>query len=108
MRRKAFNMFFSFLYPVADFLTITFTILLSYKVYRILGIGQYVYYEKIHIIPMSLMASLAAVIILFIFGAYRSADYADLSAFGGLHGLKTNGLKTLCWNDKDRGRRSPQ
>ena len=71
MRRKAFNMFFSFLYPVADFLTLTFAILLSYKVYRVLGIGQYVYYEKIHIIPMSLMASLAAVIILLIFGAYK-------------------------------------
>jgi hypothetical protein len=77
MRKKAFNIFFSFLYLVADFLTITFAILLSYKVYRILGIGQYVYYEKIHIIPISLLASLAAVIILFIFGAYRSADYAD-------------------------------
>ena len=71
MRKKAFNIFFSFLYPVADFLTIAFAIMASYKVYRILGIGQYVYYEKIHIIPMSLMASLAAVIILFIFGAYK-------------------------------------
>jgi FlaA1/EpsC-like NDP-sugar epimerase len=71
MGRKAFNMFFSFLYPVADFLTINFAILLSYKVYRILGIGQYVYYGKIRIIPISLMASLAVVIVLFIFGAYK-------------------------------------
>lgn len=71
MGRKAFNMFFSFLYPMADFLTITFAILLSYKVYRILGIGQYVYYGKIYTIPMSLMASLAAVIVLFVFGAYK-------------------------------------
>ena len=62
MRRKAFNMFFSFLYPVADFLAINFAILLSYKVYRSLGIGQYVFYEKIRIIPMSLMASLAELI----------------------------------------------
>jgi purine-cytosine permease-like protein len=77
MRKKAFNMFFSFLYPVADFLAINFAILLSYKVYRIFDIGQYVYYQKIHIVPMSLMASFAAVIILFIFGAYKSADYAD-------------------------------
>ena len=77
MRRKAFNMFFSFLYLVADFLAISFAILLSYKVYRILGIGQYVYYEKIHIIPLSLMASLAVVIVLFMFGAYKSADYTD-------------------------------
>jgi hypothetical protein len=37
MRKKAFNIFFSFLYPVADFLAINFAILLSYKVYRILG-----------------------------------------------------------------------
>jgi len=64
-------MFFSFLYPVADFLAINFAILLSYKVYRILGIGQQVYYEKLHIIPISLMASLAALIILLIFGAYK-------------------------------------
>ena len=71
MRRKAFNMFFSFLYPVADFLAINFAILLSYKVYRILDIGQYVFYEKIHIITMSLMASLATVIVLLIFGAYK-------------------------------------
>jgi purine-cytosine permease-like protein len=62
---------------VADFLAINFAILLSYKVYRIFGIGQQVHYGKIHIIPMSLMASLAVVIVLFIFGAYKSADYTD-------------------------------
>ena len=71
MRRKAFNMFFSFLYPVADFLAINFAILLSYKVYRILDIGQYVFYEKLYVIPISLMASLATVIVLLIFGAYK-------------------------------------
>ena len=103
MRKKAFNMFFSFLYPVADFLTIAFAIMVSYKVYRILGVGRYVYYEKIHIIPMSLMASLAVVIILFIFGAYKRE-----SNLLNAEEIKNVGLKTLCWNDKDRGRRSPQ
>jgi hypothetical protein len=103
MGRKAFNMFFSFLYPAADFLTITFAILFSYKVYRILGIGQYVYYEKIHIIPLSLMASFAAVIILFMFGAYKKE-----SSLLNVEEIKNVGFKTLCWNDKDRGRRSPQ
>ena len=82
MRKKVFNIFFSFLYLVADFLTINFAILLSYKVYRILGIGQYVYYEKLHIIPISLMASLAAVIILFIFdGVVKSPIYCVVVFF---------------------------
>lgn len=93
MRRKVFNMFFSFLYPVADFLTITFAILLSYKVYRILGIGQYVYYKKIHIIQVSLMASLAAVIILLIFGAYKRD-----SSLLNVEEIKNVGLKTLYWD----------
>ena len=93
MRRKAFNMFFSFLYPVADFLAINFAILLSYKVYRILGIGQYVYYGKIHIIQVSLMASLAAVIILLIFGAYKRE-----SSLLNVEEIKNVGLKTLCWD----------
>ncbi|MEA2014063.1 MAG: sugar transferase [Thermodesulfobacteriota bacterium] len=71
MKRETLNIFFSFLYPVTDFFAINFAILLSYKVYRLLDIGQQVYYEKLHIIPISLAASLVSVIVLLIFGAYK-------------------------------------
>lgn len=71
MRKNAFKVVFYFLYPVVDFLTINFSILFSYKAYRILGIGQQAYYAKLHIIPISLMASLVAIVVLLIFGAYK-------------------------------------
>ncbi len=69
--RKIYNLIISFIYPLADFATIAFAILFSYKLYRILGIGKQVYYETFHIIPLSLSASLAVVIILLNFGAYK-------------------------------------
>jgi len=71
MRRRAFKTVFYVLYPVVDFLTITFAILVSYKIYRLLGIGQQVQYAKIHIIPVSVTASLIAIVVLLIFGAYK-------------------------------------
>ncbi len=52
-------------------MTIAFAIMGSYKVYRILGLGKQIYYESFQIIPVSLLAGLATVIILVNFGAYK-------------------------------------
>jgi len=43
----------------------------SYELYRILGIGKQVFYARYAIIPVSLTASIAAVIILLGFGVYK-------------------------------------
>jgi len=43
----------------------------SYKIYRILGIGQNVFYQKMDIVPLSFLASLLTVIVLLVFGAYK-------------------------------------
>lgn len=71
VKRKTYDLIVQLICPLVDFGTVAFAIMLSYGIYRILGIGKQVYYEKVYIISFSLMASLATVIILFIFGAYK-------------------------------------
>lgn len=55
---------------IVDFIVVFFSILFSYKLYRVLEIGQNVYYKKIDIIPISLVASAFVIFILVISGAY--------------------------------------
>jgi exopolysaccharide biosynthesis polyprenyl glycosylphosphotransferase len=59
-------------YMLIDFATIAFSIMASYKFYRVMGFGQNVYYAKLGIIPLSLLLSLGVVFVLFIFGAYKN------------------------------------
>lgn len=65
------DLFILTIYPIVDFVTLTIAIIFSYKFYRILGIGEKVYYKPIDIFSVSLLASLAIVILLFSFGAYK-------------------------------------
>lgn len=71
MKRTLYKLIFIVSYPVADFMLIAFSIMLSYKVYRITGIGQHVYYHKIHIIPLSLLAAALTVLFMMAFGTYK-------------------------------------
>jgi len=58
-------------YLTIDFCIVWFSILFSYKVYRLLDIGQNVLYQKIAIIPIGFACSLFVVLILFITGTYE-------------------------------------
>jgi hypothetical protein len=59
-------------YMLIDFATIAFSIMASYKFYRVMGFGQNVFYSKLGIIPLSLLLSLGVVFILFAVGAYKN------------------------------------
>lgn len=71
VKRRTYDLIIQSIYPLADFAAIVFAIVASYKVYRILGIGQHVYYQRSHIVLISILASFTTVIILLIFGAYK-------------------------------------
>jgi len=71
MKKKAYQIIISIIFPLVDFWIIAFAIMFSYKLYRVLGIGKQVYYEKTHVILASLSASLVAVLIMFILGVYK-------------------------------------
>lgn len=70
-KRKAYDLVIQLIYPIADFTTMTFAIMVSYTFYRILGIGENVYYDSLDIFSVSLLSSLVIVILLFNFGAYK-------------------------------------
>jgi len=55
-----------------DFVIITISIWIAYKLYRISGIGESVIYQKIEIIPVSIFAGLFATFVMRLFGVYRS------------------------------------
>jgi exopolysaccharide biosynthesis polyprenyl glycosylphosphotransferase len=74
MKTRIFNLSVALIYPAVDFIVITFTIMCSYKFYRILKIGQYVYYQKTEIIPYSFLAGLITVIVMHLFGVYRKTS----------------------------------
>jgi len=59
-------------YMMIDFATIALSIMASYKIYRVLELGKYVFYPKLSIIPLSLLISLGVVFILFLLGAYKN------------------------------------
>ena len=55
-----------------DFATIAFSIMASYKFYRVMEFGKHVFYPSLGIIPLSLFVSLVIVFILFLSGAYKN------------------------------------
>ena len=59
-------------YMMIDFAAIAFSIMASYKFYRVMELGKHVVYPKLGIIPLSLLLSLVAVFILFLLGAYKN------------------------------------
>ncbi|UCF91871.1 MAG: sugar transferase [Desulfobacterales bacterium] len=71
MRNKLLNFGVNVGYPIIDFIVITAGILLSYKIYRILGIGQNVYYQSSQLFPFSLMAAGITIICMGGFGVYK-------------------------------------
>lgn len=74
MKKKLFNLIISFLYPASDFIAVTLAILSSYNLYRLLGIGKQVYYEKMDTIALSLITALTTLIIMLIIGAYKKTS----------------------------------
>ncbi len=72
MKQKLFYLGSFASYIVIDFATIAFSVMASYKVYRVLELGKQVFYPKLGIIPLSLLFSLSAVFILFLLGAYKN------------------------------------
>ena len=71
MRRKTYQFIIELIYPLVDFVLVAFAIMASYKIYRVLGIGKYVYYQKIDIIPLSFLVGLLTTFVLLLFGAYK-------------------------------------
>ena len=69
---RTHNLLATVLYALTDFFTIFLAILLSYKLYRWLGIGQKAVYQGPDIISMTLTATLSAIFILYLFGAYKN------------------------------------
>ena len=72
MKHKLFSIGSLASYMVIDFATIALSIMASYKIYRVLELGKYVFYPKLSIIPLSLLISLGVVFILFLLGAYKN------------------------------------
>ncbi|CAN2050577.1 Bacterial sugar transferase domain-containing protein [Candidatus Magnetomoraceae bacterium gMMP-13] len=60
------------IYIIIDFVTIAFSVMASYKIYRYLELGKYAFYPKLGIISVSMLFSLIVVIILFLSGAYKN------------------------------------
>jgi exopolysaccharide biosynthesis polyprenyl glycosylphosphotransferase len=71
MKRKIFQFTFSLIYPAVDFLVVALSIMASYKIYRILEIGEGVIYQKTEILPISLLIALMSVLVMSIFGVYK-------------------------------------
>lgn len=71
MKKRLFSVSMAGIYPAVDFMVISFVIMLSYKFYRILKIGNYVYYAKTEIIPYSFLAGVVAVMVMHLFGVYK-------------------------------------
>lgn len=69
--KNSLQFLLSFIYPLTDFIVIALSIMISYKAYRFFGIGQGVIYEKIEIIPSSLLIAFVAIIVMNNFGVYK-------------------------------------
>ena len=63
---------FFLIYPFTDFLINFCGILLSYKLYRFLGIGKQVNYTNHDLIFVGILASTLLIVVLFIMGAYQN------------------------------------
>ena len=71
MRQKLFQSTLSLIYPATDFFVVAFSIMVSYKLYRVLDIGESVFYQRIDVILASFLVGFAAVVIMHGFGAYK-------------------------------------
>ena len=71
MKKRIFHSTVTQIYLFIDYVIVVLSIMVSYKLYRISGIGKGIIYQKIDIIPTSLISGLAIVLILKIFGAYK-------------------------------------
>ena len=59
-------------YPIFDFAILVFSILFSYKLYWMMDIGKHVYYQKVQIIPISLIFASITVVIMQVFKVYKN------------------------------------
>ncbi len=71
IRKNLYRLAFGLVYPVVDFIVLSMAIVFSYKLYRLLGIGQHVYYEDVHYISISLSAAAFTVIMMMLVGVYE-------------------------------------
>jgi len=71
MKRGIAQFTVSLLYPLADVCVVALSIMASYKVYRILNIGQSVVYQKLDINSISLLIAIASIILLDRCGVYK-------------------------------------
>ena len=69
--KRTYRFLFFFTMPVMDFILLTCAGLLSYGLYRILGIGQKAAYPFQSVFQACLVAGLVSVSILFLMGAYK-------------------------------------
>jgi exopolysaccharide biosynthesis polyprenyl glycosylphosphotransferase len=71
MKKKYYQFLIFLVYPLIDLFSVAFAIMASYIFYHIMEIGQGVVYEKIYILPISLLIGFVAVIIMHGFSAYK-------------------------------------
>ncbi len=71
IKRNFYRFVFNFGYPLLDFAVLTLAIVFAYHFYRLLGIGQQVYYADVHYLSTSLLAAAAAVMVMTLWGVYE-------------------------------------
>ena len=74
MLKNPFQIILSLIYPLTDFAVIVLSIMISYKTYRLLGIGQSVVYQKIEIIPIGFLISFVSIAVMNGFGVYKKGS----------------------------------
>ena len=72
MMKRTFYKLIFLIYPVVDFAILAFAIMFSYKLYRMMDIGKHVYYQKAHIVPISLIFASITVVIMQVFKVYKN------------------------------------
>jgi len=72
MVKKALHNLVFLIYPVIDFIMLAFSILFSYKLYWMMGIGRHVYYQIAQIVPISIFFALFTVFVMQISGVYKN------------------------------------
>lgn len=71
MKTKIYRTVSSLAYQLIDFVTVTISIWIAYKFYRISGIGESVIYRKVDIIPVSMFMGLFVIVIMRFFKVYQ-------------------------------------
>ena len=72
MMKKTFYKIIFLIYPVVDFAILAFAIMFSYKLYWIMDIGKHVHYQKVQIIPISLIFASITVVIMEVLRVYKN------------------------------------